>query len=86
MNTSLQIGTRLCTRDGRRSGNAIITAISESEHGIGTLYSIETDFGNTARLTSGEINEFFHPPTDNKPDLQQWRLDRLTKRAENELQ
>lgn len=66
----LQIGSQLCTRDGRRIGNARITG-PEIERGDSMfnfkVWPVRTDFGNELFLTASEIEEFFYPP--------KWRMD-----------
>lgn len=61
----IQVGSQLCTRDGRRIGNARVVG-SEVEL-AGSMFSIKawpvrTDFGNELFLTTSEIEEFFYPP------------------------
>ena len=59
-------GTQLCTKDGRRCGNAMIIAISSnvrpSTKQLYAVYHIVTDAGNFARLTLEELKSSFHPP------------------------
>ncbi|MEA3212451.1 MAG: hypothetical protein QOE70_5508 [Chthoniobacter sp.] len=66
-------GTQLHTRDGRKVGNAIVTR--RKRHPVlGRLYAIETDFGNTAKLTLRELHELFH--VGKRTNLKRWRSDR----------
>ena len=48
----------LLTKDGRIIGNAIV--VSKADTSLGVLYTIETDFGNTALLDEEEISAWFH--------------------------
>lgn len=52
----LVLGAQLCTRDGRRTGNARIDSIAD-----GTA-TVITDAGNTMRVNASEIAELFYPP------------------------
>lgn len=57
-NGTLQPGAQLCTRDGRRCGNAVITGpISEYGH-----WPVLTDAGTMMNLLPAEIAELFWPP------------------------
>ena len=56
-NASLQ------TRDGRRTGNAILIGLSDRQwEACATTYLVVTDAGNIMRLTLDEMKEYFHPP------------------------
>lgn len=48
--------TQLCTRDGRRMGNAVVVSVT-------TVAQIVTDMGTHLQLTEGELQELFHTPT-----------------------
>lgn len=48
-------GAQLCTRDGRRLGNAFIMSIDDNYH-------VMTDIGNVLVLTENEVKEAFYPP------------------------
>lgn len=48
--------TQLCTRDGRRTGNAVIVSVT------GRTAFVVTDMGNSMMLTEGELKELFHEP------------------------
>lgn len=52
------VGAQLATRDGRRAGNAVISAGPTTE---GT-FEVVTDVGTHLRLSAAEIEELFHPP------------------------
>lgn len=56
----MQVGAQLCTRDGRRIGNAVTTRLVE-RHGL-TLAIVATDIGNEVAFTEDELAECFHPP------------------------
>ena len=51
----LDIGTILYTKDGRKTGNAIIGEIYDDG-----LYSIRTDYGNDCKLDIQEIRKLFY--------------------------
>lgn len=55
---------QLATRDGRRMGNAVILAVDTVVWGDTPveLHLIITDFGNTLRMTEGELATQFYPP------------------------
>jgi hypothetical protein len=64
--TELVIGSQLCTRDGRRFGNAVV--MSTSEHPVlGPLWVIVTDVGTMMYFTTREVENGFWPP--------QWVMD-----------
>jgi hypothetical protein len=54
-------GTVLFTRDGSNVGNAVILsqAVDEQMPNLGTIYKIQTDFGNTTALTLSEVMDAF---------------------------
>lgn len=54
----LRSGTQLCTKDGRRIGNArIINVTIRYGH---VIYECETDKGNLLYLMESEITSLFH--------------------------
>ena len=62
---SLVPGRQLCTRDGRKIGNAHITAVETKDYasqGIPplTLHTLLTDAGTKLRMTACEIDERFY--------------------------
>lgn len=57
------LGAQLPTRDGRKMGNAHIIYVHEGSENIQATFSILTDAGTEVRLTAGEVDELFHPPT-----------------------
>ncbi len=54
------LGAQLCTRDGRRTGNAVIARIETSSQ-LEVSYTVITDIGTPMVLTADEIAELFHP-------------------------
>lgn len=54
------IGAQLCTKDGRRIGNAVLIGSVEL-HGR-TFYQVVTDIGTTVRFTEEELGETFYQP------------------------
>ena len=59
----LEVGAQLCTRDGRRMGNAHIIKAKLGVLGTGRLYyTLLTDAGTVLTMNSTEINECFWPP------------------------
>lgn len=62
-NGSLVIGAQLCTKDGRRLGNAHIVDITERmwKKESCLIYSVLTDAGTRLNLTSEEIASEFYP-------------------------
>lgn len=66
----------LYTRDGRRVGNAIIFHVEDGERG--SVYLIETDFGNRMRLSQSEILGLFW--IGEPASYARWSLDRDTAR------
>lgn len=54
--------TQLCTRGGRRIGNAIVTSVPYESLGV-EVVDIRTDFGNELTLNREELGELFHTPT-----------------------
>lgn len=58
----MDVGKLLCTKDGRKIGNAIII-------GYEAPYNrIKTDFGNIATMTDNEIEEFFYTEREEFPN------------------
>jgi hypothetical protein len=59
------LGAQLCTKDGRRIGNAHIIKIEDDFVDDGPtfqVYTILTDAGNTARMVELELAACFHKP------------------------
>ena len=54
----LIVGTQLCTKDGRRTGNARIISIEE-RYGY-TVYVAKTDVGNLMNLIESEVYSMFY--------------------------
>ena len=68
--TTLAPGAQLCTKDGRKIGNAVITG-EAVEHISGRfVWPVTTDAGTTLYLNDSEIDELFWPP--------QWLMDPAT--------
>lgn len=55
------IGAQLCTRDGRKIGNAVVVEWPIEQHGL-SVAKIVTDAGTTMLFTEGELAAFFHCP------------------------
>lgn len=58
----IKVPCRLCTKDGRKIGNAFCYLDGRIDHNKG--YYIETDFGNRVVLTAREIKELFYVMKD----------------------
>lgn len=56
-----EIGAQLCTRDGRKTGNAVIIGQEKMRNGA-LCWSVLTDAGSHMHLTDRELNELFWPP------------------------
>ena len=56
------VGAQLCTRDGRKIGNAVVLRWPVESHGF-QFAEVVTDAGTRLKLTEGELREFFHEPT-----------------------
>lgn len=54
----LIVGTQLCTKDGRRTGNARIISIEERYGHI--VYVARTDAGNLINLVESEVHSMFY--------------------------
>lgn len=73
----MEPGTLLYTKDGRKSGNAIVTGSRHMEGAGELVFDVETDFGNHSVLISSEIEELYH--TGPKVEIEQWRQARTMK-------
>lgn len=60
----LEVRAQLCTRDGRRFGNAVVVGTREA-YGV-PVADVLTDMGNTMTLNLKELRSGFYPP--------QWRV------------
>jgi hypothetical protein len=60
-NGVVQEGAQLCTRDGRKTGNAVVCGPKVSEHG-NEYWTVLTDAGTEMLLNDAEVNEMFWPP------------------------
>ena len=54
---TLVVGRQLCTRDGRRTGNAHIIEIDSN---VPSPFRVLTDAGTYMRLMEGEVQELFY--------------------------
>ena len=56
----------LCTRDGRKCGNAVVTEVKalygQGATPIGLQMTVMTDMGTEITLSRGEIEKLFHRP------------------------
>ena len=53
----------LPTRDGRRTGNAVLVGLSDRQWENALItYLVVTDAGNILRLNINELKELFYPP------------------------
>lgn len=59
-NASLPVNTLLCTRDGRRCGNALIVGCNYNESLTTFIYHCITDYGTRMCLTVVELDELFY--------------------------
>jgi hypothetical protein len=82
--TEIAPGVTLATRDGLQMGNAIVIKEVQPRSEQITqmlkakeqkLWLVETDFGNTARLTDGEIHELF--VLSRQDDYDRWWGERM---------
>ena len=54
--------TQLCTRDGRRMGNAVLVHNVLRKGNIPFHSVVVTDAGNVMRMNHAELQEAFYPP------------------------
>jgi hypothetical protein len=73
--SELAPGAQLCTRDGRKVGNAVISG--PKEWTLGGYWPVLTDAGTTLRLNDAEIAGLFWPP--------QWLMDPATAPGQRKL-
>lgn len=71
------VGAILCTKDGRKIGNAIVAG-SGSDKTLGTIYFVETDFGNVVGLTMSEMQKLFYTP-EHIQDYSEWKGAKIEK-------
>lgn len=57
----MEAGAQLCTRNGKKIGNAYVHRIIEHEQ-LGQLATVVTDVGNIVQFTLPELVEAFYPP------------------------
>lgn len=65
-NGKLVVGASLPTKDGRRTGNAVVATTIDADEAYATcpkLYVVVTDMGNMMTLTEDEVSELFYEPT-----------------------
>ncbi|BFM16247.1 hypothetical protein R50073_24300 [Maricurvus nonylphenolicus] len=74
----MEVGAQLCTRDGRRMGNAFVSSV---EAGVATCI---TDMGNVFRFTESELESAFYPP-EWKMDVSEATINRLDSLDEYEM-
>lgn len=55
-------GAQLCTKDGTKTGNAILLEMSDSDATGSVAFKVVTDAGNSMHLTETEIKELFQEP------------------------
>lgn len=60
----MRVGTQLCTRDGKKVGNAVVISIGNMGNGKGGIRvaTILTDAGNKLRLIKSELEQLFYVP------------------------
>lgn len=61
-NRELKVRAQLCTKDGRRCGNArVLSLVTKEQCGMSNDYwHVRTDVGTTLHLLSEEVNEMFY--------------------------
>lgn len=57
----LEVGAQLCTKDGRKCGNAFVNSLLQHSE-LGMVAEVVTDSGNKFKLTEAELKELFHVP------------------------
>lgn len=61
----LQVGAQLATKDGRYTGNGVVTGIKFVEN-VGkrdvTVVTVITDMGNSVQFSPEQLLNQFHPP------------------------
>jgi hypothetical protein len=62
VSTTPVVGSQLCTRDGRRLGNAVLLDIEVYLDSRSMLFICVTDVGTKVTLKERELKEAFHPP------------------------
>lgn len=76
-NGEYEIGSQLCTKDGRIVGNAVIVNF-EYKHDV-IFAEVVTDVGNGFWATSGELHRLFHIPKYVMTDKEVERYKRMSK-------
>lgn len=59
----MEVGAQLSTRDGRRTGNAFVNAVSHNELAGEPVAEVITDAGWKIVLTEDEMKDTFYPPS-----------------------
>lgn len=57
----MEVGAQLCTRDGRKCGNAFVNGIICHDK-LGDIAEVVTDAGSVFNCTPRELAELFYPP------------------------
>jgi hypothetical protein len=60
--TYMEVGAQLCTRDGRKCGNAYVDRIDFHKHLDQFVAVVVTDVDNMFRMTHDELESYFFPP------------------------
>lgn len=63
----MEVGAQLCTRDGRRIGNARVVEIDNSDWALGhfnpgPLVTVVSDFDSRFEFNEAELKSYFYPP------------------------
>lgn len=64
--TGFEKGAQLCTKDGRRIGNGVVSGNKISRLGY-LMWPVLTDAGHILYMSDAELEDMFHPP--------QWVMD-----------
>ena len=56
----MKIGSQLCTKDGRKIGNAFVIKIKKYNNLI--VAEVKTDIGTVLELTEQELKQYFYQP------------------------
>ncbi len=74
MSEGIKTPCRLCTKDGRKVGNAFCLTWFAAKP---LTYDVETDFGNNLKITESEILELWWVMVDEPPiTYEQWKMER----------
>lgn len=77
-----QVGAQLCTKDGRRCGNAVIAGCVISVIRRQPVWIVFTDAGSELMLSEKELHELFYFPewlmrVETAPGFQKWQRKKL---------